>query len=102
MTTHKLFYVRSATANIRELEFEIIVSKKRTWAKFLSTPMRGRRVLVGGKAFYTVVAAVRYKYALLHKVRQNTVLSNMRATWKIYDDACRQLRAIDFVQKVFH
>ena len=96
---HKMFYVRSATAPIREVEFEIIVTGKRTWAQFITGPKRGRRVLVGGKAFYLLSQAVRVKLAALHKARSAPYAGR---TYFLRGEVEHQLRQIEFVRKVFH
>lgn len=88
MTKQKIFLLRRPTSKIREIECEIDVCEKFTWAR----DKHGKRHLLGTSAFFTLKAAERSKFGALQKVVEKTQLARI---WRngvnfMYADACKQ------------
>ncbi len=72
---------------IRQVDCEILVCEKMTWAVEPS----GRRHLLGTSGFFTRKAAEVRKLGALRKIADSTVLSRMYQTQYIHEAAQRQL-----------
>lgn len=86
----KVFLVRGPTRRIREVDAEIIVCEKFTWAKLKN----GKRHLLGATAFFKRNNAEQMKLGHLRKVAEGTNLSGV-ANWGLrlaYAEACKQYR----------